>query len=137
MSKLDAFLKPVSGDETKEVVISKRFVDGDGKPVPFRIRTISEAQNQEIRRSCTRKHRDRTGAMVTEFDAEAYAQKLVLAGTMEPDFTASEMCAAYGTMDPTEVPGKMLLAGEYRRLSDAIAALSDFNDDAEAEAKNS
>ena len=35
MGVLNAFLHPVEIDETKKVVISKRFVDEDGNPVPF------------------------------------------------------------------------------------------------------
>ena len=37
MSKLSAFLHPVTTSEEKEVVISNRFQDESGKPVPFTI----------------------------------------------------------------------------------------------------
>ena len=39
-------------------------------------------------------------------------------------------------MDPLEVPGRMLLAGEYERLSREILSLSGFDDDLEEQAKN-
>ena len=40
-------------------------------------------------------------------------------------------------MDPLEVPGKMLLAGEFARLQKEIAALSGFGaGDMEDDAKN-
>ena len=39
--------------------------------------------------------------------------------------------AQYGTLDPLEVPGRMLLVGEYARLSQAILALSGLDGDPE------
>ena len=53
-----------------------------------------------------------------------------------PDFRSEELCKAYGVMDPLEVPGRMLLAGEYERLSREILSLSGFDDDLEEQAKN-
>ena len=38
MSALSAFLHPAVPTEEKELVISKRFLGADGKPVPFKIR---------------------------------------------------------------------------------------------------
>lgn len=140
MSNLDAFLHPVQEQETKEVIISNRFqtVNADGKtaPAPFVIRAISEEENQKIRRMCTRRFKDRSGMTATEFDTSAYSVRMVLAGTVTPDFSAAEMCEAYKTKDPMEVPGRMLKAGEYNRLSDAIAEFSGFDDDIEEQAKN-
>ena len=39
-------------------------------------------------------------------------------------------------MDPLEVPGKMLLVGEFDRLSAAILSLSGLDEDPEELAKN-
>lgn len=38
MSKLSAFLHPIINQEEKEIVISRRFVDEQGEPIPFKIR---------------------------------------------------------------------------------------------------
>ena len=68
-----------------------------------------------------------------------YSRRVVVAATVTPDFTNEELCRAYGTMDPLELPGKMLLAGEYRQLTDAIMELSGFSEspeELEEEAKN-
>lgn len=140
MSNLDAFLHPVQEQETKEVIISNRFrtvgEDGKSAPVPFVIRAISEEENQKIRKASTRRFKDRAGVMNSEFDAESYSVRMMLAGTVTPDFSSTEMCDAYKTKDPMEVPGRMLLAGEYRLLSDAIAEFSGFDNDIEEQAKN-
>lgn len=135
MSNLNAFLNPVQADETREVLVSKRFLGEDGKPALFRIRALTQEENAQIGKKCMRMAKfGKRGEK--ELDTVAYTNRLVVAATVEPDFTSEAMCRAYGTMDPLEVPGKMLLAGEYKRLTDAIMELSRFDDDLEDEAKN-
>lgn len=136
MGNLKAFLHPVQGTDTHEVVISKRFVGEDGKPVPFKIRPLTQEENDAITKRCLRQTRV-NGQMVERLDNVAYSRRLVVAATVEPDFQSEDICKAYGTMDPLEVPGKMLLAGEYGRLSKEIMTLSGFdNDGVEDDAKN-
>lgn len=135
MSNLSAFLNPASPLEKKEIVISKRFRKEDGTPAPFIIRPISQEENDELIRKSTR--RARVNGQLTEvLDSTAYGRRVVVAATVEPSFISEEMCKAYGTMDPLEVPGKMLLVGEYGKLSQAIMALSGLDDDPEEQAKN-
>ena len=148
MSKLFDFLHPIADKEEKEVIISKRFVkrdndgnvilDEDGKAVlkPFRIRAVSQEENEAIAKSATRTHKDRSEQTVRDFDKVRYSRSLVVAATVEPDFRSSEMCQAFGTMDPMEVPGKMLYSGEYQKLADSIAELSGIGEDLEEAAKN-
>lgn len=132
MSKLSAFLNPVSAEQEREVVISNRFQDEKGNPVPFRIRAITQEENDKIVNSCKRRLKNGEETV----DTRLLGRKLVVAATVEPDFRSTEMCEHFGTLDPLEVPGKMLLSGEYTRLMEAINDLSGFNDDAVAEAKN-
>ena len=135
MGNLNAFLHPVQGDETQEIVVSRRFVGEDGKPVPFKIRALTQAENARISKQSMRLVKgSRRGEK--ELDSDVYTSRIVVAATVEPDFTSEAMCKAYGTMDPIEVPGKMLYAGEYKRLMDAIMKLSHFDDDLEDEVKN-
>ena len=135
MSNLKAFLNPVQNTEPVEVMISKRFVGEDGKPVPFKIRPLSQEENDAITKRCLRQTKV-NGQMVERLDNVAYSRRLVVAATVEPDFQSEDICKAYGTMDPLEVPGKMLLAGEYSRLSKEIMDLSGFGADLEDEVKN-
>lgn len=132
MSKLSAFLNPVSAEQEREVVISNRFQDEKGNPVPFRIRAITQEENDKIVNSCKRRLKNGEETV----DTRLLGRKLVVAATVEPDFRSAEMCEHFGTLDPLEVPGKMLLSGEYTRLMEAINDLSGFNDDVVAEAKN-
>ena len=136
MSKLSAFLHPVTAQEEKEVVISKRFVDGQGNPVPFRIRSLTQEENDRITKQATRQVKV-NGQPVEKLDNADFSRRMVVAATVEPDFSSKEMCDAYGVLDPLLVPGTMLLSGEYGRLMTEITQLSGFGDDtAEDEAKN-
>ena len=134
MSTLSAFLHPKQ-PEPKEVIISERFVGEDGKPVPFKIRPLTQEENDAL---VKRAKRTRTvNGMVQEYvDSSILSKSIVLAATVEPNFADKELCDTYGVLDPAMVPGKMLLSGEYAKLSQAINDLSGFNSNVEEEAKN-
>lgn len=147
MSKLSEFLNPVTTLENQEVVISSRFIkrdengdpvlDKDGKtiPAPFKIRALTQEENDALVKAATTSYRDRSGTKTTNFDRFRYSHSVVVAGTVEPDFRSKEVCDHFGVLDPLMVPGKMLLAGEYQKLADAIAEFSGISD-IEEEVKN-
>ena len=58
MSKLSAFLNPVTTREEKEVVVSRRFQDEKGDPVPFRFRALTQEENEAIVRQATRRFKE-------------------------------------------------------------------------------
>lgn len=136
MSRLNAFLNPVTFKEEKEVVISNRFVDENGEPVPFKIRSLTQEENDAItKKSCYTKKVN--GQLQEQLDPVEFSRRMVVAATVEPDFSNPELCERYGTLDPLQVPGKMLLSGEYARLLSAITELSGFDAASlEEEAKN-
>lgn len=124
---IQAFLTP-NTEITKKVIISDRFKDKDGKVVPFTIRSLSQEEIETIRRSASRPV-SKNGVVVAErLDAARFGKELILASVMEPNFRDSELCKYYGTMDPMDVPGKMLKSGEYNKLTSAISELNGFND---------
>ena len=134
MENLKSFLNPISASESEEIVISKRFVDEKGAPIPFKIRPLTFAEMEEITRRSTRRPSKKGGEAETN-QGEA-TRRMIVTATVYPDFADAELCAAYGTNDPIEVPGRMLLSGEVARLSKAISKLSGFDDDIEEEIKN-
>lgn len=137
MIDLRAFLDPARV-ENEELVVSDRFRDESGAPVPFTIRPITQEENDVL--VCKSTHMAKVGGRkVEKLDHLEYGRRVVVAATVCPDFTSEELCRAYGTMDPLEVPGRMLLMGEYNKLSAAIMALSglgDSQDALEEQAKN-
>ena len=134
MSKLSAFLHPVVENKEKEVVISNRFLDEKGNPIPFKIRAITQEENDAILKLSTRRAKE-NGQTVEKLDNVDFSRRMVVAATVFPDFHEKELCDAYGVMDPLLVPGKMLLSGEYSRLMREITALSGF-DTLDEEVKN-
>lgn len=138
MSALKAFLQPPVTGVTKEVILSDRFKDDEGKPVPFVIKAITQKENEKLARM-SRKISNVNGKPVEGLDNLLYTKRLVLACVQAPDFSDQEMCKYYGTEDPLDVPSQMLSVGEYNRLSNAILELNDMKDPEEKleEAKNS
>ena len=138
MSNLQAFMTP-NTEETREVIISDRFKDKDGKVVPFVIKSLSQAENEEIKKR-TSIPVVKSGVVIGDkLDSEKYGRELVLASVKTPNFRDSEICKFYATMDPLEVPSKMLRVGEYSKLVKAINDLNGLNDNLEVleeEAKN-
>lgn len=126
MASLSAFLHPELPEE-QEIVISERFKE-EGKPVPFKIRALTQEEADRLKKQFTRKVK---GEKI--IDADRLTSAIIVAATVEPDFRDETLCQAYGTMDPLQVPAKMLLAGEYVKLSDAIMKLSGMDDESEAE----
>lgn len=135
MSALSAFLHPVVTREEKEVIISKRFLGEDGKPVPFKIRSLTQEENAAIIKAATQQKKV-AGQWQDSLDANELSARTIVEATVFPDFRSAELCETYGTKDPVQVPGKMLLAGEFARLIDAVSKLSGFDKSLDEEAKN-
>ena len=137
MSNLYAFLHP-EVPENKEVVFS-RFKDEDGKVVPFIIRPITAEENKELVKKYTIVTKDRRGSK-RHLDSDKYQTAVVIAGTVKPEFDSAELCEAYGVLDPQDLVGKMLFAGEFATLAEEIFRLSGLDDesveDEAEEAKN-
>lgn len=131
MGDIKAFLLPPVMEETKEVVITKRAVDEDGKPVPFVLRRIDQETNDRLLRQAQRKVKV-NGLITTNTDNEKYGKLLVQACVVEPDFKNADICAYYKTVDPLDVPSRMLSSGEYARLMQEINTLNGFDDDIDA-----
>lgn len=122
---IKAFLQPPVMNEEKEVIISKRFKGADGKPVPFVIRVINQETNGKLLKQATKKTKS-SGQLIQELDSDKYGKLLVQACVVEPDFRNSDLCAYYKTVDPLDVPGRMLTVGEYNRLVSAIKEINEL-----------
>ena len=127
MGDIKAFLLPPVMEETKEAVITKRAKGPDGKPVPFVLRAIDQETNDRLIRRAQRTSKV-NGQTVSELDTEKYGKLLISACVIEPNFKDAELCAYYKTVDPLDVPGKMLSSGEYAKLMQEINSLNGFED---------
>lgn len=135
---LSGFLKPTVTETTASVMVSKRFVDEDGNPIPFLIKTISQEVNEKLIKKHTKPVKSKNGTR-DKLDSARYQNELVVLSTVQPDFSMKDICDAYGVIDPMDVPKKMLLMGEFANLTKAIMDLNGFKDEEELEeeAKNS
>ena len=134
MSSLKAFLNPIQ-TENKEVIVSNRFQE-DGKSVPFVIRPITQEENKQIIKKHTKK--DKKSGVET-FDRSEYVSSLTAAGVVFPELANAELQKTYGVFGESALLQKMLYAGEYAELAQAVQELSgldtDINDEIE-EVKN-
>ncbi len=133
MSSLKAFLNPIQV-ENKEVIVSNRFME-NGKPVPFIIRPITQKENEQLIKKCTK--RDKKGQET--FNRTEYVQALTASAVVFPNLADAELQKIYG-LGESEVLKNMLLVGEFAELSQVVQELSgldsDINEDIE-EVKNS
>lgn len=142
MSNIKAFMQPPVMEQTEEVIVSDRFVDEKGNPVPFKIRAISQEVNEGLYKQASTPKKKNGVIVGREFDNTKYTNLLLLTCTVEPNFKNTELCTYYKTNDPAEVPGRMLSSGEYKKLMNAIMKLNGFGDNEddreilEEEAKN-
>ena len=140
MANIKAFIN-AAPTGTKEIIVSERFKDDNGNVVPFKIRTLTQDESEQLRKKSTRPVK-KNGVVISEsVDTLALTKETILACVVEPDLRNPELNKAYGTLDPLDVAGKMLLPGEYSKLSNAILEFNGFGEDATEilaeEAKNS
>jgi hypothetical protein len=128
MSSLKAFFaQNVQQNDIIEFVVSDRFKDENGKPIPWKLRALSEAENAEIRRKATSKERV-GGRYVYQFDPEEYVARIVAASVVFPDLKDAELQKSYGVMGEVELLRRMLLAGEYTKLTRKVQEINGFED---------
>lgn len=135
---LKSFLNPTYTELTKEIEVSKRFKNDDGSIAKFKIKSIPQSENERLIKECTKRYKSK-GEWIEELDKIAYQKKIILTCTIEPDFADSELCKLHGVLNPLDVPGRMLLTGEYAKLANAIMDINEFGPDEETlmdEAKN-
>ena len=100
----------------------------------FKIRALTQEENDAITRQTTRRRKE-GGQTIEQLDSVDFTRRMVVAATVEPDFSSKELCDGCGVLDPLLVPGKLLLSGEYARLVKEITKLSGFVEQ-EDEVKN-
>ena len=137
---LSAFLNPVK-EENVKLAVSKRFVDENGKPVEWEIKTITAEEDEAIRKACTKKVpvSGRKGQFTQETDFNKYLGTLAAACTVYPNLNSTELQNGYGVMGADGLLKKMLNAGEYTEYLAKVQELNGYNssmDELVEEAKN-
>lgn len=140
MGNLSCFLAGnVEKRENRKIVISDRFRDKKG-PLEWELRSISAAEDEAIRKTCTKNMpvTGKKGQYTQAFDANAYLAKLAVAAVVFPDLNDAELQNSYGVMGAEQLIKTMLYKDEFDRLADALMDAADMEDinDLVEEAKN-
>lgn len=130
MSDFSAFFaQNVESEIIEEVVISERFKDKEGKPIPWKIRGMSEEENEEIRKSSTKMDKVKGGVKVPNLNTEQYLAKMAVASVVYPNLKDAELLKSYGVLAADQLLRKMLLAGEYATLIEKVQEINGFDKD--------
>lgn len=130
MSSLQAFFaQSVQSNITEEFVVSERFKDEQGNPIPWKLRTLTEAENEELRKAATQYVKGKGGQRVPEVKPEVYLAKIATASVVFPDLKDAELQRSYGVVGAEDLLKKMLLAGEYAALIQKTQELNGFDRD--------
>jgi hypothetical protein len=134
MSSLKAFFaKTNPADIVEEFVVSERFRDEKGNPIPWKIRALTEAENEELRRASTQYVKGKNGQRVPETKPEVYLAKIAAASVLYPDLKDADLQKSYGVMGAEDLLKRMLLAGEYAALIQKVQEINGFDKDLESQ----
>lgn len=115
MSLTAFFAENAERIENVKYVVSKRFKDADGKPVPWEIRAITSIEDEELRRACAKRVpvQGKKHQYQKETDFDMYLGKLAAACTVFPNLNSEELQKSYNVYGGEALLKKMLSAGEY------------------------
>lgn len=129
MSLQDFFAQNVQSEITEDVVVSDRFKDKEGKPIKWKLKTLTEEENSAIRKSATRTVKGKNGARTQETNQDEFVAKLAVASVVYPELQNAELQQSYGVLGADTLLKKMLLAGEYANLLIKVQELNGFDRD--------
>lgn len=128
-------------EENVKYIASKRFQDKAGKPVEWELCCISSKEDEDIRKSCTKRIpvNGLKGQSRTETDGNMYLGKLAARCVVFPNLNDAALQNSYGVMGADNLLKVMLKSGEYADLIMKVQEINGFNTDMEElvdEAKN-
>jgi len=142
MSNLQAFFaQNVEKTTIEEHVISNRFRDENGNPIPWKFGAIDGEVDAANRKACTKRMPvpGKKGLLMPETDYEAYTLKNAVSTIRFPDLNNAELQTSYGVMGAEALLQKMLLPGELTEVKKIAQEVNGFNvglDELVDEAKN-
>lgn len=123
------FAQNAAVEVAEEFEVSPRFKDKEGKVRKWKLRSITEDDNQELRKSATKKVKGKNGIYTSDLDTNEYLSKLVVACVAYPDLKNADIQKSYGVMGAEKLLRKMLLPGEFSALMEKVQAMNGFDQD--------
>lgn len=129
MNTLRAFLaQNAKKIEKQTMIVSDRFCDENGAPVPFEYKCITNAENAALRRASMvqKPVPGKEGQTAEEVDFDLFTAKLIARCTIFPDLENAELQDSYGVCSPEELIQTMLNPGEFSKYHSAILEINGF-----------
>ncbi|UHA72296.1 phage tail assembly chaperone [Paenibacillus sp. 481] len=130
MSTLSYFFAQNAEPNTETThVVSVRFKNEKGEPVAWKLRSMTEVENERCRKASTKHIKGKGGVMTPEIDFNEYTAKLIVTSVVYPDLKDAELQKSYGIMGAEALLRAMLLPGEYTSLLTKVQELNGFDQD--------
>lgn len=130
MSDLSAFFAQNSkSEQTESFIVSDRFKDAEGRSIPWQLRSITAAEDEECRKSATRRVKGKNGQYTQETVMEDYLAKMAVACVVYPNLKEAELQRSYGVLGAEHLLRAMLRAGEYVTLVQKVQELNGYDKD--------
>ena len=115
-------------DEVVEYVASKRF-NVKGKPVAWKIKSISSELDEAIRKECTKRVPipGKRGQYNQETDTDKYVGKMCVACTVFPNLNDAELQDSYGVKSADALLKAMLKPGEYTEYKAKVMEVNGYD----------
>jgi hypothetical protein len=126
--------------EEKEVIVSNRYIDDEGKIIPFVLKPIETERIKEIENECTEPVFEKGRKVGERLNTERFMTKVGIESTVYPNFKDKDLLKSYNVVDPVDLVPKILsIGGEFTLWIKEIAKINGLDDDFEEmveEAKN-
>ena len=110
----------------QEIVVSKRFKDAEGRPIPWIAKAISGDEDEAIRKSCKIRVQVRKNQYQNETDTDKYLAMFAVACTVYPNLNSKELQDSYHVMGAADLIRKMLTAGEFANYIEQLEKICGF-----------
>jgi len=128
MRDLTAFLRcNAAAVENIFFTASGRFTSEDGAPLRWELRCVSSTEDEEIRRTATRRTSGSRGQSASETDVSLYLGRLAARCTVFPDLHDKELQDSYGVMGADNLLRAMLTPGEYTEYLRQVQKICGFD----------
>ncbi|HIZ56033.1 MAG TPA: hypothetical protein H9671_07505 [Firmicutes bacterium] len=110
----------------EKVMVSDRFRDDAGQAIPFELRALSQKEITVIEESAIIRRVGKNGEAEVRFEDLDYSVGLIAASCVVPNFRDPALQENWGARDEKDLVRKMLLAGEFHRLDQAVKKICGF-----------
>ncbi len=123
---LQAFLKgnakPI---EDIKMVVSTRFTDAKGNPVPWTLKQLTGKESNDLRKKYSKKIKNKLGRIEEQFNSVGYQEEFITSSVVYPDLTDTKLQNSYGALGAYDLLQKMLSADELANLQIKISGFAE------------